>query len=491
MKWIHRDVKPDNFLISASGHLKISDFGLAFNGHWAHCQAYYNEQRETLLEKIGIKIHGDEFDAQEELDGQRDGTDSKGKSPLRSDPEEGARREGLLNWRNRTERRKLARSVVGTSQYMAPEVVQGLPYDGRCDWWSIAIILYECLYGRTPFYCENRQKTKEAIVNHRAALDFPDNERWARPTSDAKRWLPAPTHVAIELMQQLLTDKEARLSSRQYRAREVGLGRRLSAASNTNSLLTRHVYPNGAEEIKTHKFFHGIPWSQMHMMTPPFVPRVKENQSITKYFEDEKDIVSNDSSSYISIKDKISREQLDRGLSDSDLAQVLGHHYPRWKAERTKIEKHELGLEDCSDDELQRIKEHCGTNYEHWRAERVVEVAEARIEQGCEEPPPYGLQNGGKREQKRARDKMLRDPVVGKQCLELRKKGAFFGYTYRRPRTLELREVGNGRVRRSGGAVGGRPTILPVSEGVEKGSGRLRVQGFPGEIKEKEKEKEG
>jgi serine/threonine protein kinase len=56
--------------------------------------------------------------------------------------------EGILQWRNRNGKRRLARSVVGTSQYMAPEVIRGELYDGRCDWWSIGIILYEvrCSY---------------------------------------------------------------------------------------------------------------------------------------------------------------------------------------------------------------------------------------------------------------------------------------------------------------------------------------------------------
>jgi hypothetical protein len=207
------------------------------------------------------------------------------------------------------------------------------------------------------------------------------------------------------------------------------------------------VYPNGAEEIKTHKFFQGIAWSQMHLGQPPFVPRVKENQSITKYFEDEKDIISDDSSSFQSLK-----ERIDERASDDELRTILGSHYEKWKAERIDKEKRELGIEDCSDTELDRIKAHFGPEFERWKAHRIIEVCETRAERGVESKPAKG-----KKEKKRPRDKMLRDPEVARKVMELRKRNAFFGYTYRRPKQPMLEK---GRKRCP--SVYTRPTILPV-----------------------------
>ena len=94
-KFIFRDIKPENIMVSTNGFIKLIDFGMA----------------KILKDKTN--------------------------------------------------------SIVGTPQYMAPEIILGDYYSFEIDYWSIGICLYEFLCGNIPFgdNCNTPLDVYVSIIN--------------------------------------------------------------------------------------------------------------------------------------------------------------------------------------------------------------------------------------------------------------------------------------------------------------------------------------
>jgi serine/threonine protein kinase len=63
-------------------------------------------------------------------------------------------------------------SVLGTVEYMAPEVIQGHKYGMAVDWWSFGALGFDLLTGAPPFQGQNHAKIQEKIVKQKLVMPY-------------------------------------------------------------------------------------------------------------------------------------------------------------------------------------------------------------------------------------------------------------------------------------------------------------------------------
>ncbi|KAI9787885.1 MAG: hypothetical protein M1816_007371 [Peltula sp. TS41687] len=215
--YIHRDLKPENFLIDSIGHVKLTDFGLSAG----MLSPVKIESMRVKLEEVGNAI-----------------LPSSRSMEQRSVAE---RREGYRSLREREV--NYAKSIVGSPDYMAPEVLSGDEYDFTVDYWSLGCMLFEAVVGYPPFAGATVEETWQNLRQWKKVFHKP-----------------------------VFEDRNYFLSKRTWNLIERCVASKSSRFQNM-------------AEIHSHAYFAEVDWTRLREQRAPFVPEL-DSETDAGYFDD-------------------------------------------------------------------------------------------------------------------------------------------------------------------------------------------------------------
>ncbi|KAI8015893.1 Serine/threonine-protein kinase OXI1 [Camellia lanceoleosa] len=211
---VYRDLKPENVLVQESGHLMLVDFDLSVK------LSVKSPQTLPIVKSAPKSLPMNKkrrfFRCNSGISPERDLAENDSRSASSSELDSVEK----------------SNSFVGTEEYVAPEIIQGKGHDFAVDWWCLGIVLYEMLYGATPFRGSNRNETFNWILKKSPEL------------------VGEPTPLRDLIGKLLEKDPKKRIS---------------------------------LERIKGHDFFRGVDWDRILEITrPPHIPLRPEQEEDTQ-----------------------------------------------------------------------------------------------------------------------------------------------------------------------------------------------------------------